>query len=61
MMSAGYVAHFKLTAQIGPDDYETVTMTRVCNENTTIGELVEWYKHHTNQDAKCYFGISQAT
>ena len=36
------VASFEETVQTGEYDWKNVLLTKVCDENTTIGELVEW-------------------
>lgn len=37
-----YVAMFNWTYQVGPDQWETSTLTKKIDDNTTIGEIKEW-------------------
>ena len=43
------VASFEATVQTGEYDWKDVLLTKVCDENTTIGELVEWAHKHCFQ------------
>ena len=36
------VASFEETIKNGEYDWKDVLLTKVCDDNTTIGELVEW-------------------
>jgi hypothetical protein len=37
-----YIAQYKSSHQISPDDWDTVTPTLEVDENTTIGQIREW-------------------
>ena len=40
------VAILKVTQQIGPDDYEIQTRTKVFDANTTINTIIMWGRTH---------------
>lgn len=44
------VASFEETVQTGEYDWKDVLLTKVCDENTTIGELVEWAGRNLDRD-----------
>lgn len=39
-----YVAQFKTSRQISPDDWEVITPTMKVNAETKIGDILEWAK-----------------
>lgn len=39
-----YIATFKTGEQISPDDWAVINPSLKINENTTIGEINEWFK-----------------
>lgn len=39
-----YVATFKTSRQISPDDWEVYNPTMKVTDSTTIGEINEWFK-----------------
>ena len=44
------VASFEETVQNGEYDWKDVLLTKVCDKNTTIGELVEWVGKNLDRD-----------
>jgi hypothetical protein len=46
-MENNYCASFRKCEQIGPDDWEMLTRTLHLNENTTIKQVVDWFKTHS--------------
>jgi len=38
-----FIALTKVAMQTGPDIWDSWTETRVCTEETTLGELRDWY------------------
>ena len=44
------VASFEETVQNAEYDWKDVLLTKVCDENTTIGELVEWAGKNLERD-----------
>lgn len=42
-MKKEYAISFKNSVQIGPEDWETLTPTLKATEETTIGQIKEWY------------------
>jgi len=38
-----YVASFEKSGQVGPDTWSVWLETKVCNSDTTIREIVEWF------------------
>ena len=39
-----YIAHYKDSVQISPDDFDVTTEMLECNEDTTLKEVMEWAK-----------------
>ena len=45
-----YIAHYKDSVQISPDDFDVTTEMLECDENTTIKEIMEWVQiRHKNR------------
>jgi len=40
----GYIASFKDSVQISPDDFDVTTKMLHCDEKTTLGEVFSWAK-----------------
>jgi len=57
-----YVAIATQSSQVGPESWDVYPITKTLTRQTTIGELVDWYKIHF-PNAKSVQGIrfSQAT
>jgi hypothetical protein len=57
-----YVASFRYTHQVGPDDFDSELHTMICTPNTTLAEILDWRKRRTHfDDTELYVQISQAT
>lgn len=52
------VALFRMADQISPDDWETWTHTLEINENTTVGEIVEWMRTKNGRITPENFGVT---
>lgn len=42
-MEREYVASFKASRQIGPEDWESYRPVLKLTDNTTVGEIRDWY------------------
>lgn len=47
-MSLEYVVFFKHSRQISEDQWEVYTPSMKVNNNTTIGDIRDWYIKHLN-------------
>ena len=45
-MEKKIVASFKRASQISPDAWDTWLEVKVCRRETTIGEIIDWYKSY---------------
>jgi len=41
-----YIAHYKDSVQISPDDFKVFTQMLECDENTTLKEAMDWVQSH---------------
>lgn len=55
-----YAAHFPDVRQTGPDSFETFTRIRTVTPDTTVGELLNWYRSFCSESADVRFEISAA-
>ncbi len=55
-----YIATFRTTTQTGPCDYEVRPVCRVITPDTTIAELIAWYRS-SHPTAQLVFEIVEAT
>ena len=39
-----YIIKYEIAEQVSPDDFRMVWKEKIVDENTTIGEIVEWFK-----------------
>ena len=43
-----FVATFKTSIQIGPDDWKVINPSMLCNQNTTLGEIEHFVNSNNN-------------
>jgi hypothetical protein len=43
-----FVATFKTSIQISPDDWKVINPSMLCNQNTTLGEIEHFVNSHNN-------------
>ena len=56
-----FIAMFKRSVQISPDDFDVWHETKICDEHTTLGEIHEWMRGKRDYEkAKLHIEISQA-
>lgn len=41
--AACYVAITSEVAQVSPDAWHSFVQTKICDRNTTLGEIIDWY------------------
>ena len=56
-----YVASYPNCYQIGPNTFEEWIETKICDRNTTLGEIHDWMKSRSNAAVELRVTISQAT
>jgi len=56
-----YVALAYHTSQVSEDSYRTFTKTKICTRDTTIGEVVDWYRLWNKRGPVDDLHISEAT
>lgn len=60
LVTEAIVATYRMTTQIGPDDYEVTPVCKVITADTTIGELLAWYQLRC-PGGKAHFEIVEAS
>ena len=48
-----YIAHYKDSRQISPDDFDVFTEMLECDEKTTLKEVMDWAQRKY-KDRKCF-------
>jgi len=59
-MNKKYIALYNGTVQTSPDTWEVRPKTKICDENTTIKDILDWYEKNTGRRDIDAITITQA-